>query len=157
MMIDNLFYYSISAIRVCCSGGHNTADQEVPMKKYAAGPSDRKASGFWGRDLQPQELQAQRQFVEQLQMAVAVANREVIHQQIPNLNRESFQMLAVMVARYRANYLEAALNLGRSPNQFDPMLLSDLKTKRELYEEGRQAFDALERAIERGYVDIDKA
>jgi hypothetical protein len=125
------------------------------MKKYVAGNSDnKKASGFWGRDLGAQELQQQRQFVEQLEIAVAMANREVIHSQIPNLNREAFQQLAVMVARFRANYLDAAIKLSQGVNSLDPAYLNDLKAKRELFEEGRSAFEALERAIERGYVDI---
>ena len=91
------------------------------MKKYVAGPQDKKSSaGFWGRDMDSHGLAAQRQFLEQLEMSIAVANREVIHQHVPNLNRETFQQLAVMVAKFRA------------------------------------AFEALERAIERGYVDIGK-
>jgi hypothetical protein len=127
---------------------------EGPMKKFVAGPSEKKASGFWGRDLDSKELAAQRQFLEQLEIAIALANREVIHKQIPNLNRETFQQLAVMVARFRANYLEAAIKLSASPGSCDAACIADLKAKRELYDEGRAAFEALERAIERGYVDI---
>lgn len=126
------------------------------MKKYVAGASN-KQSGFWGRDIDSKELQAQRQFVEQLEMAVAMANREVIHKQIPNLSAETFQQLAVMVAMARANYLEAAIKLSASLNSCDQGCLDNLKKKRELYEEGRAAFEALERAIERGYVDIGSA
>lgn len=124
------------------------------MKKYVAGASDAKRSGFWGRDIDPKDLAAQRQFMEQLEMAVAVANREVIHKQIPNLSPETFQQLAVMVARFRANYLEAAIKLSHSANQAEGALVDDLRAKRQLYEEGRTAFEALERAIERGYVDM---
>jgi hypothetical protein len=124
------------------------------MKKYVAGPSEKKASGFWGRDLDSHELAAHRQFMEQLEIAVAIANREVIHKQIPNLNKEAFQQLAVMVARFRANYLEAAIKLSASPGSCDSTCLDDLKAKRTLYDEGRAAFEALERAIERGYVDV---
>lgn len=127
------------------------------MKKYVTtGPSEKKASGFWGQSLDSHELAVQRQFIEQLEMAVAVANREVIHKQIPNLNRETFQQLAVMVARYRADYLAAAIRLSNSSGANDGECLAALKQKRELFEEGRQAFEALERAIERGYVDIGK-
>jgi len=32
--------------------------------------------------------------------------------------------------------------------------LADLRAKREAYDEARQAFEALERAIERGYVEL---
>lgn len=127
------------------------------MKKYAAGSASTKQSGFWGRDVDPKELQAQRQFMEKLEMAVAVANREVIHKQIPNLSAETFQQLAVMVARFRASYLEAAIRLSASPNACDQGCLDDLTHKRTLYEEGRAAFEALERAIERGYVDMGGA
>jgi len=126
------------------------------MKKYVAGPSDKKTSGFWGRDMDSHDLVAQRQFLEQLEISIAIANREVIHQQIPNLNKETFQQLAVMVAKFRANYLEAAIKLSGSPGSCDGDCLEDLKRKRELYDEGRAAFEALERAIERGYVDIGK-
>jgi hypothetical protein len=124
------------------------------MKKYVAGSSDTKRPGFWGRELDPKELAAQRQFIEQLEMAVTVANREVIHGQIPDLTPAVFQQLAVMVARFRANYLEAAIKLSNSANSCDTACLEDLKHKRQLYEEGRAAFEALERAIERGYVDM---
>ncbi len=125
------------------------------MKKYVAGPLEKNASAFWGRDMDSHDLAAQRQFVEQLEMSVAVANREVIHKQIPNLNRETFQQLAVMVARFRADYLAAAIKLSETGNCDGPCV-EDLKHKRELYDEGRAAFEALERAIERGYVDIGK-
>jgi len=124
------------------------------MKKFVAGTGGAKQSGFWGRDIDPKELQAQRQFMEKLEMAVAVANREVIHNLIPNLSPETFQQLAVMVARFRAAYLDAAIKLSANSGSIDPSRLEDLKHKRELYEEGRAAFEALERAIERGYVDM---
>jgi len=125
------------------------------MKKYTAVPSEYK-SGFMSRDLDSKELAAQRQFVEKLEMAVAVANREVIHKQIPNLNQATFQSLAVMVAKFRANYIEAAIKLSVSPGGCDASCFEELKQKRELFEESRAAFDALERAIERGYVEIGK-
>ena len=127
------------------------------MKKYVAGPMDKKSSaGFWGRDMDSRDLAAQRQFLEQLNLSVAVANREVIHKQIPNLNQGTFQQLAVMVAKSRAEYLDAAIKLANSPGSCDGDCLADLKRKREVYDEGRAAFEALERAIERGYVDIGK-
>ena len=126
------------------------------MKKYVAGSQEKKSAGFWGRDMDSHGLAAQRQFIEQLEMAIAVANREVIHQHVPNLNRETFQQLAVMVAKFRAAYLEAAIKLASSPGSCDDGCVQELKRKRELYDEGRAAFEALERAIERGYVDIGK-
>jgi hypothetical protein len=124
------------------------------MKKYIAGTAELKRPGFWGRELDPHQLAEQRQFIEQLEMSVTLANREVIHKQIPNLTRETFQQLAVMVARFRASYLDAAIRLSTAADPFDAKGLADLKLKRDLYDEGRAAFEALERAIERGYVDF---
>ncbi len=124
------------------------------MKKYVTGPSEFKAAFM--SNLDPKALAAQRQFIEKLEMAVAVANREVIHKQIPNLNQATFQQLAVMVAKFRADYLEAAIRLSNSPGGCDANCFDELKKKRELFEESRAAFDALERAIERGYVEIAK-
>jgi hypothetical protein len=126
------------------------------MKKYLAPAPKEKPAGFWNRDLDPRELAAQRQFLEQMHMAVAVANREVIHSRIPNLTTETFQQLAVMVARFRASYLDTAIRLSQS-DPHDPHTLEELKHKRELFDEGRAAFEALERAIERGYVDLGKS
>ncbi len=124
------------------------------MKRYLAEAPDRKHHGFWGRDLDSKELAANHKFVEELELSVALANREVIHRQIPNLTRETFHELAVLVARYRAQYLEAAIRLAKSGDMCDETCLCDLKHKRELYDQGCAAFDALERAIQRGYVDL---
>jgi hypothetical protein len=124
------------------------------MKKYLASAPKAKSSGFWDGENGAKELAAQHQFLEQMQMAVALSNREVIHRQIPNLTPETFQQLAVMVARFRANYLDAAMRLANANDPCDSHCLADLKHKRELFDEGCAAFEALERAIERGYVDF---
>jgi hypothetical protein len=124
------------------------------MKKFVSPAAEVKRPGFWGRELDPKELAAQRQFIDQMEMSIALANREVIHRHIPNLTQETFQQLAVMVARYRAAYLEVAIKLSAAGDPPDAEWLAELKQRRELYDEGRFAFEALERAIERGYVDF---
>ena len=125
------------------------------MKRYLAEAPARKHSGFAGNDRDPKDLVAYRHFVEEMEIAVTLANREVIHKRIPNLDRNTFQQLAVMVARFRAEYLEAAIRLSDSGEFCDACCLADLKHKRDLYDQGCAAFEALERAIERGYVDLD--
>jgi len=124
------------------------------MKKYVVGNTEKKRAGFWGRELDSKGLAAQHQFAEQMEISVALANREVIHRQIPNLTSKTFHELAVMVARFRASYLEAAIRLSNAADPYDARGLADLKHMRELFDEGRAAFEALERAIERGYVDF---
>ena len=99
-------------------------------------------------------LMAQKRFLNELEQGIRAANREVVHTLIPALDKDSFFGLALAVAKLRANYLEAALRMSRAKEPTSPILIAELKTKRELYDEGRLAFEALQRAIERGYVDI---
>jgi hypothetical protein len=84
-------------------------------------------------------------------MALRAANREIIGKQIPELNKESFFRLAVSVAKLRADYLKAVLALNWEDDGID---VAPVQDKRAIYEEASKAFEALERIIERGYVDI---
>lgn len=126
------------------------------MKRYLAPAPEKKELEIWGRDHDPKELAARHKFIEQMELSVALANREVIHGHIPNLTRETFQQIAVMVAKFRAQYLEAAIRLANASEFCDESCLSDLKHKRDLYDQGCAAFEALERAIQRGYVDLEE-
>jgi hypothetical protein len=100
------------------------------------------------------DLIAHKRFLSEIEHGIQAANREVIHAAVPELNRASFFNLAVALAKLRASYLQAALQILRTPDAAIPTLLDDLKQRREAFEEGSKAFEALERAIERGYVDI---
>jgi len=100
------------------------------------------------------DLIAQKRFLSEIEQGIRAANREVIHAAVPELNRASFFSLAVSLARLRASYLQAALQILCTPEDEIPPLLDDLRHRRESFEEGSKAFEALERAIERGYVDI---
>ena len=82
-------------------------------------------------------------------------NREIIHEKIPEITKDSFLKFAVMTSRVRADYLESVFNLVEAgPAMPEGSAFTDLKRKREQYEEAVEAFEALKRAIERGYVDI---
>lgn len=101
-------------------------------------------------------LRRQRQFLHEVEQGIRTVNREVIHARIPQLTAESFERFARMVARLRAVYLEAAMVLV-SRDEVDglsPAAFAALRHHRESFEEARDAFDALQRAIERGYVDL---
>ena len=103
-------------------------------------------------------LRTQRAFLFEVEQGIRVANREIIHAHIPEITRESVFELAVVVARLRASYLEAAFELARTPQGEPPeaRLIAELRIRRETYEESREAFSALQRAIEVGYVDLSK-
>lgn len=95
-------------------------------------------------------LLRQRHILEEIEHGIRLANREVLGQALPRMGRDHVLALAVAVARLRGVYLGAAMRLVR-PAAGN---LADLKAKREAYDEARLAFEALERAIERGYIEL---
>jgi len=105
----------------------------------------------------PQDDEQKRQrFLKEIEQTIALANKEVIHERIPPISRESVMAFAISVSRLRARYLEAAFKIT-DKNASDPLgeaEISSMKRQRESYEEAREAFEALTHAIERGYVDL---
>jgi 16S rRNA G527 N7-methylase RsmG len=104
-------------------------------------------------DEESSRIRKQQKFLQDVEQAISAANREIIHAQIPKLDRASFVAFATRVAELRADYLKAAMGVaGRGGGDF-----TALRDHRERFEEAKAAFAALERSIERGYVDIDGA
>ncbi|MCK7593576.1 hypothetical protein [Pseudomarimonas salicorniae] len=102
-------------------------------------------------------LRRQKQFLQQIEFELRQINRGVIHDHIAELNRERFLELARFVAEVRSRYLEAGLALTRvtAGSEEADQALAAVERERRAYEESCAAFSALERAIERGYVDIE--
>ena len=92
-------------------------------------------------------------FLEQVDVAIYSANREIMHKAIPGLTRESFIRFAVVVAEARAGYIKLALELAKKghPNESE---VQKLKAAREAFDELTHAFEATHRLIKRGYSDI---
>lgn len=104
-------------------------------------------------------LRKQRRFLEQIERSIREVNRRIIHERIPEVDQEGFVRFASQVALLRARYLQAALEAGiAAPEGVEtggwPAVL---RQHREAYLEAREAFEALQRAIERGYVDMGLA
>ena len=102
------------------------------------------------------DLMKQKHFLGEVEQAIRFANTELIHKQIPILNKDTILAFAVQVGKLRANYLESAFKVGLSEGTNPPTdeVIAEIRRKRELFEEARLAFDALRDAIEKGYVDI---
>ncbi len=102
------------------------------------------------------DLLEQQRFLEKIERGIRVANREIIHKLIPSVNKETILAFAVAIGRLRARYLKAAFDLGVNENGEAPERaeVEELKTRREMYEEARSAFEALREAVERGYLDV---
>ena len=105
-------------------------------------------------DEETERIRKQQKFLQDVEHAIRDVNRDILQAHIRRLDRGRFVAFATHVAELRAEYLKAALALaeGRGGEDF-----AALRAHRQAFEEARDAFAALERAIERGYVDIDEA
>lgn len=93
-------------------------------------------------------------FLEEIEMAIFTANREIIHRAIPGLDRDSFVRFAIVVAEARAAYVKLALELARKAHAPEEEDLARLRDARAVYDELMHAFDATHRLIKRGYTNI---
>lgn len=114
-----------------------------------------EAGDFKGDDYA--HFMEQKRFLAHIEQGMRVANRQIIHERIEALSTDAILGFAVSVGRLRARYLKAAFELAIN-EQGDPpdrAQIDELRTRREMYEEARAAFEALREAIEKGYIDID--
>lgn len=98
----------------------------------------------------------QKRFLAEIEQGVRLANTEILHKRITELSQDNILSLAVSVSRLRASYLAAAfkLSVNEQGEQPDADQVSELRNKREMYEEARLGFEALRDAIEKGYIDV---
>jgi len=101
---------------------------------------------------------AKQRYFSETEQGIRIANQEVIHGKIPQLDQERAFAFAVTVARLRAEYLHAALEIcGEAGAELpDAAAVEGLRQKRHLFEEARAAYDALSHAIDVGYIDIGR-
>ena len=93
-------------------------------------------------------------FMEEIDVAVFTANREIIHRAIPGLNRDSFVRFAVVVAEARAAYVKLGLEMSKKGHAPPASDLARLREARGTYEELLHVFEATQRLIERGYSQV---
>ena len=95
-------------------------------------------------------------FLKEVEQAIQVANREILSQRLPPITKENILPLATSVARLRGQYLAEAFRIAENDAAEAPgeAEISSLTRHREMYEEAREAFDALTHVIDRGYVEL---
>ncbi len=103
------------------------------------------------------DLMIQKRFLGEIEQGIRLANRDLINNAIPELNKDVILTFAVAVGRLRASYLQAAVNMsiGEEGDKLDQEFIDNLKIKREKYEEAKTGFEALVDAIEKGYIDVE--
>ena len=125
------------------------------MTRYAGMVETRKVDRLMSTDeLDREKRHALLHFKEGLDALVMSANQEVLRAKVPNLSRESFTRMAVRVAELRGGYLARALKIAEAQGTPDVTAIDELRLARYAYDEMREAFEALQRVIERGYTKL---
>ena len=114
----------------------------------------RQRDHFEPEDADPQEQRRVRGLLEQIDYSAFVANREVIGQMLPGLDAPTFQRLAILTATARGKWVAESLRLSESGAPATPDQIARLTSARVAYEELAEAYEALRRMVERGYIGI---
>ncbi|WP_417231625.1 hypothetical protein [Brevundimonas sp.] len=109
---------------------------------------------FEPEDTDPQEQRRVRGLLEKIDYAAFISNREVIGQMLVGVDAGSFQRLAVMTATARAKWAAETLRLSESGSPVTPDQTARLTAHRTAYEELAEAYEAMRRMVERGYLTI---
>ena len=102
-------------------------------------------------ELDPQEQRQLRGHLDQIDYATFAANREVLSQALQNIDTAKFGRLAVSAAQARAKWVNAAAAIAEKA-ELTADDVNKLIMLRAAYEELTEAYDALRRMVERGYV-----
>ena len=114
----------------------------------------RQRDHFEPQDLDPQEQRRLRGLLEQIDYAAYVANRELIGHALAQVDVGAFQKLAVLTAQARARWGAEAVRLAESGAPATPDQVARLTAARTAYDELSEAYDALRRMVERGYLPL---
>jgi hypothetical protein len=109
---------------------------------------------FEPQDTDPQDQRRLRGLLEQIDYSAFVANREVIGQMIPKVDAAMFQKLAVLTATARGKWAVESLRQSESGAPSTPDQIARLAAARNAYEELGEAYEALRRMVERGYITV---
>ena len=114
----------------------------------------RHSDHFEPQDTDPHEQRRLRGQLEAIDYAAYVANREVIGQTLPALDAASLQKLAVLTAKARTRWAAEALRLAHSGSPATPDQTARLTAARTAFDELTEAYEAIRRMVERGYVSL---
>lgn len=103
-------------------------------------------------------LAKNRRFLAEIEQAIPITNNEIIHAQVPRINAERMISFATAIATLRAKYIQAAFNFADvklADGEESTSEIDALNVYRSQFETVREAFIALQRAIELGYVVVE--
>tara|TARA_R110000868_G_scaffold331140_2_gene592133 strand:- start:14931 stop:15332 length:402 start_codon:yes stop_codon:yes gene_type:complete len=120
--------------------------------------SHRRVSDHFEPDLvqDPAEQRKLRGHLEQIDYTVSAANQAVIQKEIHHVSIDDFRNLALSAAKARTAWVTAAVELAKSHAVLDPAQLARLSHLRCVYDELSEAYEAMRRMVERGYLTYHK-
>ena len=107
---------------------------------------------FEPQDIDPQGQRRLRGHLEQIDYAAYASNQAVIGQVLEGVDTGQFQRMAVSAAQARARWVAAALKATEGSAVLSAAQTADLAHLRAAYQETAEAYDALRRMVERGYL-----
>jgi len=81
-------------------------------------------------------------------------NRDIINAALPAISLEDIRPILVMTANARAAYIERTVAISSAASEISAQHVAELQSLRHTYDELVAAANALETAINRGYLDI---
>jgi hypothetical protein len=128
-------------------------DREVAMSTRASSFKRYSQDHFEPHDdSDPTAQRKLRGQLEQIDYTAFASNREVIGATLGQADAQKFQRLAVAAANARALWVAEALSMSESPASLEPRQAQRLADLRTNYEELTEAYEALRRMVERGYL-----
>lgn len=107
-------------------------------------------------DTDPQAQRRMRGQLEQIDYTAFISNREVIGQAVGKTDAAQFQRLAIAVAAARAKWVSEAMKMADT-GPVTPAQVARLAELRAAYHELAEAYEALRRMVERGYLTYKPA
>ncbi len=102
--------------------------------------------------LDPQEQRRLRGHLEQVDFTAYAANCEVVRKTLGHTEIGKFERLAAASAHARAQWVATALAISESSVAPTPAQIQQLNLLRRTFEELSQAYEAMRRMVERGYL-----
>ena len=107
---------------------------------------------FEPEDVDPQVQRRLRGTLEQIDYTAFASNKALIGQALGHIDATHFQHMAVAAAQARAQWVAAAVAMTETAHTPSPDQIAKLAQMRIAYEELAEAYEALRRMVERGYV-----
>jgi len=103
-------------------------------------------------DDDPQIQRRLRGVLEQIDYTAFASNKALIGQALGHVDATHFQHMAVAAAQARAQWVAAAVAITETAHSLSPEQVAKLAHMRAAYEELAEAYEAMRRMVERGYV-----